>query len=376
MMARDAHLTWTAAVLAGILGLAAAPALAQQVGSSTPPGRTGWEFEIHGGSASAGALTTNLGSQLPPPGPTFTDFRGGQSRLVPSWFFGDGALLANQVTQQTGDGVSIVPLDGVLTNASANRQKSRNFGVRIGHSITSHVFAEFAYETVGGQIAIDPAALGAIAATTASFQPYWTAVLTRPSTTNVQASASLAITNDVPSTAKLFVGEAAINIVTIHGWTPYVEIGGGILFPSTAEASATLTGHYQFNLNNMAANNGTPFNETDQIRIQFQPQPAIVKVIGVGVEGNLMRHLGVRADVRAVLGANRIRTRLDTAPTNVPAGKLAVQARGASPSLQISANLQLSGQQSSLSLPGVNHFDTFEAAGRLVLVSVGAFFRF
>jgi hypothetical protein len=323
------------------------------------------------GGSLHGALTKIFTSELPPAGQNFPDFRGGQSRFVPSWFFGDGALLANQVTQQTGDGVSIVPLDPVLTQASANRRKGGSFGVRIGHTITSHVLAEFAYDTISGHVAIDPAALNAIAATTASFQPYWTAVITRPATGNVQASASSTITDNV-GTMKLVVGEGAINIVTVHGWTPYVEVGGGIAFPSPDEASATLVGHYQFKIVNTGANNGTPFSETDTVRIRFQAQPTPVTVVGGGVEGDLMRHLGVRVDVRAMLGADRIRTRIDTSPSNVPAPLVAVIARGTSPSLQISS----SSLPSSLSLQGVDHLDAFEAAGRLVTFSVGAFVRF
>jgi hypothetical protein len=371
MIGRIARVT---SVVAGTMALAAAPALAQQPPSSNKPHRTGFVFEVHGGSASAGALTKVFTSTLPAPGPTAPDFRGGTTRLVPSWFFGDGALLANQVSAQTLDGVSIVPLDPVLTKASANVQKGRSFGLRIGHTITSHVFAAFAYDTVSGHLAIDPGALTAITATVGSFQPYWSAVLTRPQTANVRASATSTLVDNVSSTMKLTMGEVDINVVTIHGWTPYFEIGGGIQFPSADEASVTLVGNYAFKLNNANNNNGAPFSETDQIRVRFQAQPAIIKVVGGGVEGDLMRHLGVRVDVRAMLGASRIRTRLDTAPTSVLSTPplLGAQARGASPSLQIANN----GLPTSLSLQGVNHVDTFEGAGRLVMFSVGAFFRF
>jgi hypothetical protein len=371
-MRRIARVTASAAVVAGAFGLTATLAFAQPAGSSNPSRRTGWQFEIHGGSTSAGALTTIFTSELPPAGQSFPDFRGGQSRFVPSWFFGDGALLANQVSQQTGDGVSIVPLDSVLTHASANRKRGGSFGVRIGHTVTSHVLAEFAYDTTSGHVGIDPAALTAIAATTASFRPYWTAVITRAATPNVQASAASTIADNV-GTMKLFIGEGAINIVTVHGWTPYFEIGGGIAFPSQDEASATLVGHYQTNLDVAGnPNNGALFSETDTVRIRYQAQPAIVTVVGGGVEGDFMRHLGVRADVRAMLGADRMRTRIDTSPSRVVGTPGSQIARAANPSLQISSNFQ----PSSLSFQGVDHFPSFEAAGQLLMLSVGAFFRF
>jgi hypothetical protein len=236
------HAFWVVGSLARIgclIGLAAAPAFGQATGTSDPP-QTGFLLEVHGGSASAGALSL-VGSQLPPAGSNFPDFRGGQSRFVPSWLFGDGALLANQVAGQTGDNVRIVALDPVLTAEGANRATGGAFGLRIGHTITRHVLVEVGYDKDAGHLTIDPAAKAAISATAASFAPYWTAVLTRASTANVQTSASAAITDNV-GTVKLFTFDVAINIVTIHRWTPYVEFGGGLALPTDDEATAVLSG--------------------------------------------------------------------------------------------------------------------------------------
>jgi hypothetical protein len=353
-----------------LIGLAAASASAQVPGTSEPP-QTGFQFEVHGGSASAGALTL-VGSQLAPAGSNFPDFRGGQSRFVPSWFFGDGALLANQVAGQTGDNVRIVALDPVLTAEGANRAKGGAFGFRIGHTITRHVLVEVGYDKDAGHLTIDPAAKAAINATAASFAPYWTAVLTRPSTANVQTSASAAISDNV-GTTRFFTFDVAINIVTIHRWTPYIEFGGGLALPTDDEATVALTGNYQLNIVNNAPNNGAPLNETDRVRVRFQAQPAIMKIFGGGVEGHLMRHLGVRVDIRGLLGGNDIKTRLDTAPQSVAGTKPAVVARGASPSLQIST---FAGTPSSLVQQGLSKVDTFEGTTRFTTFSAGVFFRF
>jgi len=368
-----ARRTTLVTLIAGLFALVPVLAFGQSAGSSDPPKRIGWQFEVHGGPLSVGSLSKVVTSGLPPPGSTFPDFRGGQSRVVPSWFFGDGALLANQVSAQTGDGVSIVPLDPALTQAAANRQGGGHFGVRIGHTITSHVLAEFSFDSISGQIAISPSALANINATAQSFQSYFTAVIARAATPNPQVSATPTIVNNVNNTAKIMLGEAAINLVSIRGWTPYIEFGGGILFPSSDEASVALVGQYQATLSNMGANNGTVFRQADQVRVRFQDEPAVVGALGGGVERQLLSHLGVRIDVRALLGANDLRTRLVTQPTSspMPVGPGGVIARGVAPSLQISANQN----QSSLA-SGIGVFDTFEGKGRLVLVSIGAFVRF
>jgi hypothetical protein len=358
----------TAAAIGCALGLSASPARAQASGASAPAPQTGWQFEIHGGPASAGALTKVFTSALPTAGPSFTDLRGGTSRQVPSWFLGDGALLANQVAAENGLGLTIVPLDSVLTQPSANRSNKGSFGFRIGHTITRHVLAEFTYDSISGNLNIDPTALAAIGATVASYQPYWDALIHRqPVATNVSVSATKSVADGVKSKLKVVTGDVAINIVSVRGWTPYLELGGGIVFPSGDDAAAGLVGHYQFNLPN-----GGLLSESDQVLVRFQVQPAVVSVVGGGVEGFLFNYLGVRADVRAILGGNRIRTRLDTAPMPIPGAPPNAAVRAVDPSIQIANN----GLPTSLSLPGVNHFNSFEGAGRLMLVSVGAFFRF
>src|SRR6476646_4674631 len=72
------------------------PAKVQTTEGSSSSGFHGWQIEGHVGVI-PGSSISNGTSSMPGPGPTFTTFQGLTSRFVPSWYFGDGALLANQV---------------------------------------------------------------------------------------------------------------------------------------------------------------------------------------------------------------------------------------------------------------------------------------
>jgi hypothetical protein len=334
-------------------------------------------FEIHAGGSPSATPSKVKTSQLPTPGPAFPTFAGDPSRRVPSWYFGDGAALANQVVAQTGDAGHIVPLDSVLVSPSAVRGSGGMFGFRIGHTVTRRVLVALSYDRANGQVSLTSGALASIAATNASFQPYWTALLTRPGTANVTSSSTMAVTgNDVSSADDLLSLGVEVRVTTYRGWTPYVAIGGGLLIPEASGPTVTLAGTYQFNLVNPgAANNGVLVRETDQLRVQFQTQPAPIGILGFGVEHDLMRHLGVRAEGRWFLQADSLRIRVDTFPQPaLPQGpQSAVIRRGTNPSLQVSSN---PAAPTSLSLQGVNRFFSFEGTGNLPSFSAGLFFRF
>jgi hypothetical protein len=335
---------------------------------------TGFFAEIHLGGIPSNAPGVTS-SALPAPGLGFTDFTGNPSRQVPSWYFGDGAKLANQVTAQTGDNVSIIPLDSVLTGASVGRNSGGNFGVRVGHSITRFVLVTISYDQVSSNIALTSNALAAINATNASFGPYWQALLTRPNTTNVKASSKLSLGDNVSNTNRLATLAVEIRPVTVAGFTPYVAIGGGFSLPGSAAPQLTLIGTYQFNVNNLGPNNGALVAQTDQIQVTYKTQATVVKVFGIGVERELGHHLGVRGEARGFIDANSIKLRLDTNPvTQLQAPPLnGVVRRGMNPSLQIASNPNF---VSSLSLQGVNHVETSTMNGNVWSYSVGVFVRF
>ena len=64
--------------------------------SATAQEREKWEVEFHGGGMLVNNPTGGTAS-LPDPGPAFITELGRPSRRESSWYFGDGALLLNQV---------------------------------------------------------------------------------------------------------------------------------------------------------------------------------------------------------------------------------------------------------------------------------------
>src|SRR5690349_11196250 len=66
------------------------PAPARDAAASS----TKWEIEAHWGGAFANAPAG--ATALPNVGVPFTTFTGFPSRTIPSWYFGDGAALANE----------------------------------------------------------------------------------------------------------------------------------------------------------------------------------------------------------------------------------------------------------------------------------------
>jgi hypothetical protein len=342
--------------------------------SAHNPSPTGFVFEVHFGSMPTALPSSGVSSPLPLPEGAFTTVDGGPSRQVPSWFFGDGASLANQVAGQLGQSL-MVPLDPVLTSASMGRNRGADLGIRIGHTITRYVLFTVAYDRAGGHLALSPAASTAVVATNASFQPYWTALLTRPNTANV-AAASVATINDNVGTEQLLTFVAEIRPVSIDGWRPYVAFGGGLALPSADMPTVVLSGQYQFTLVNPGVgNDGAQLAQTDQVQVTYKTQVGIIKVFGGGVEKDLMAHLGFRIDLRAFLGANLIDTRLDSQNATLSAtpGKTVVIRRAQNPELQIGS---FPAAQSSLSGQGVSHLVTFQGTGKLTSVTAGFFVRF
>jgi hypothetical protein len=236
------------------------------------------------------------------------------------------------------------------------------------------VVLAFSFDQAHGDLALTDSALAAIAGTNASFKAFWDALFAlRPATANATTSSSFTI-SDSSGSVKLIAATANIRLATIDGWTPYVTVGGGLGLPLPGiESRVTLIGHYQFNfINPGAGNNGALVSETDQLQVRYEVLAAPIGILGVGVERRLTGHLGLRADLRAFTGANAVRTRIDARPISGPtAPPFANQRYGTNPSLQVSTN-----SPTSLSLQGVDHFDSLEVVGGLTSFSAGMYFTF
>ena len=133
---------------------------------------SGWKIEVHGGGAIPSSLSGGT-TELPAGTPLVTARRWYPSRRVSSWFFGDGAELANEVAPQFRTPFSfsdrITPLDSVLANPLAERQSGWSFGVRVSRDITPRFAAEFNLDVSSAPLEVTCAAIQGIEASAESF---------------------------------------------------------------------------------------------------------------------------------------------------------------------------------------------------------------
>jgi hypothetical protein len=102
-----------------------------------------WEIEFHGGGLFSSMSNDGTG-RLPDPGAVFTTLIGTPSRRVSSWYFGDGALLMNQVTLLLGGGgPRITPLDPALIESRLDRDAGGTIGFRLSRRLNNRLRAEF-----------------------------------------------------------------------------------------------------------------------------------------------------------------------------------------------------------------------------------------
>ena len=149
-----------------------APAGAQDAGEGK------WEIEIHGGGMLANRPTGGTAA-LPDAGAPFLTTTGRPSRRESSWYFGDGALLLNQLSAAISFFPAVervAPLDTVLTTSAAERQSGGSFGMRVSRLINSRFTAEASVDYSLGRLDMTSASLAGIEASRRSFASTWTAV--------------------------------------------------------------------------------------------------------------------------------------------------------------------------------------------------------
>ncbi len=327
-----------------------------------------WEVEFHGGGMLANKPSGGT-ANLPGPGAPFTTALGSASRRESSWYFGDGAVLLNQVSAAFRLTQKITPLDPVL-NASVARQGGSSFGVRVSREINPRFTAELTVDYSRGRLEMSDDVLSAIEASRASFISTFTVLFaTGPSLTPTVTS-----TSDIHNREgrQIFtVGAVDINLTKPGKLTPFATLGGGLMSNLGDTPSVTLAGKYQFVLGNLI-----PISETDSVTVRYSiPGQAFVGVIGGGLKYAVSPRSGVRVDVRAHLSKNAIDTLVDANPaamTSTPAFPLVSPT---TPSIQVSNNPSVG--QSTLSVP-IAGFQTFAGSGvqRQVSVTAGWFWRF
>lgn len=370
-------------VLLGMIACAL-PLSAQPGPTAATGGR--WEIEIHGGGAVESNPTGGTASQ-PPAGESFTTFTGRPSRRASSWYFGDGALLMNQIIASfvgsTATG-RITPLDVVLNRAAATRNNDVSLGFRVARAITPRLTAEFNLDAPSGPLKLTDELIAGVEASRASFIPTWDERTGLISTgggfvfTNPSVSSASTITDE--QGRRIFsTGALTVNFPTGGRLTPYATIGAGVVSNIGDAPSVTLVGNYRFTSLNAFGPSSFPVNETDTIEIRLVPanNHPFVTVFGGGARIAGSPRWGVRADIRAYVSKNTFDVLVDATPqvaTSIPAGFIAsTTAVG----IQFSNNPS-TGRQSTLSGPAIDGFKTFSSSGTAMHVSIsgGYFFRF
>ena len=384
---RTRTLLWILALhLAALVGVAS-PAAAQAAGSGQ------WEVEVHG----LGMLSTNPTAgavSLPGPGQVFTTATANTvptpvSRRESSWYFGDGAILFDQVASSLAAGgvgqfpARITPLDPVLGRSLGERPWGGSIGARISRVLTPRLSAELSVDYNLARLQITQANSDSIEATRASFiSAFGGLIAVNPSRVLNSLTSTAALENG--GGRQLFTsGALLLNLRTTGNVIPYATVGAGLIQNTGKAPSATLRGNYQF-----LFPAGTPINETDNVTVRdARDDRTVAGILGVGVKYHVSPRWGIRIDARTSLSKNTASTVLDATP-NVVLGLLPV-GRGtlrADPTIVFSNNSSdpvtadgvTAVAASTLTGPAITGLRTFSGSGMLsqTNITIGVFWRF
>jgi hypothetical protein len=336
-----------------------------------------WEAGCRGGAAFSNRVE-NGSAALPPAGAPFTTVTGQPSRRVVSWFFGDGAVLLNQVSGARGS-PTITALDPVLNTAAVRRQNSGAFGCHISRQINPRYTAEFAVDHRRGRLRISDVALAGIEASRTSFVSAFSAPLPPgPGGMAPVSTATATVTIDSRGGEQVFAtGVVHVNLRKTGRAIPYATVGGGLVIDRGNPPAVTLTGNYQLTSPPGAPNAGMlAHDETDTVTLRYPiARRAFVAVVGGGIRYALTPRWGVRLDVRTYLSRNAVTNRLDARASVPILPSAATRVLGTNPAVQFSA---AAAAPPSLSGTPIEGFQTFTARGTHMQVQIlpGFFLRF
>jgi len=344
------------------------------------PAQTTWELDLHVGAATV-TQPTDGRFLLPDPGPTVTVIPvngppGYSWRRVPSWYFGDGALLFRQSNAASPfSPVDIVPLDAMLTRASAHRASGAAYGVRLRRSVAGRFGIEVGVDVVDANLEFTDEARAAIEQSRSTFEAAWRYVF--DSEFFDEAEVSSIASFDPGSGGQVFT-TVAVDYVLLERATDIISVVAGIgrITDVGDSPSVTLTGHYRGTFFDRYAR----FDETDRVTVRVETRDAAtVTFLGARWTRWLTARWGIRADARLSFSANSVTLKVDASPERVLAGTtgFGVFINGGDPSVSIISGKDFAGW-SSLSGDPVPSFTTFTGSGRhrCVSVTVGASVRF
>ena len=338
-----------------------------------------WDIDVHVGALMPTNPTSGT-STLPAPGPDIP-LNGpfpAITRRVPSWYFGDGASILNQILGPRSP-VRIAPLDPILQSRIVERQAGASFGFRVDRSLTRRFGAEFALDEAQGQLKVRQATDDQVSASQASFLAVWNMVLNAPSA-GLQVVTSDTTLDGKRGRQLVTSGALLINLLSSDTFTPYVAVGAGYIAARGGTPSIRLTGDYDFRLQLPIVLPTPPqlhFNDADNVTIQTVAENSFTWVFGGGAKYALGSRWGVRADLRDHVNRDVVRTTVTTTPKSASTGTTSTATFALAPNAPLlifsSSPLALSTLSTTIA-----DFQTFKGHGIVnqINASAGMFWRF
>ena len=327
-----------------------------------------WEIEVYGGAV-AGRSATEGSRTLPPAGaPLVTSTPIFPSREVPSWFFGDGAVLLNGVVEEFGGAAKIAPLDALFSAAAGGRSAAA--GVRMRRRLSPRLSAEVSVDWLGSIDAASPE----FDATVERARSSYPATIRDLLATGPFASVFVDATGSSdPGQRREMSATGAVNIDfrSFAAFTPYATVGGGVLNGNGEPPSAELTGRYRF-----VVLGELSIDESERVRLRVERPTSMVVVLGGGLRRDLSAQWGLRIDVRALVGPDTTRVTIDTEAASVLGTPAGFVESFTNPAIQFS-NDPSTGRRSSLSAAPLQAFRVFEGGAQVrTVVAIAVSRRF
>lgn len=331
--------------------------------SATTNAQDRWTIHFHGGAS----VVPDPGSgrtALPAPAPTVSTIPGVPTRAVPSWFFGDGLTLMNQVNAQLQPSLVASGLDPLLARSALSGGVAPAFGVRVTRSLTTRLSIEGAVSLQTGGITMSDEVRAITDGALTSFRAFWQTAR-QPTIVEAQAQYDDESGRQLTSTAAL-----RLHLVGSQGRSLFAIAGGGVRSTFGHESTMTLEGVYSIRSGLLE------FTEVDNVTLSFDVDRHVpVGLLGIGWEQPVSARAGFSLEVRAHIGRSGVSTRVSTAPerNELPSG-VTVVVLGRDPTIYVS-NTRFA--DSSLTT-NLTNFRTYEDRGVQAQTAItgGLFFRF
>jgi hypothetical protein len=328
-----------------------------------------WELEGYGGVVAA--RTAGEGTRtLPPAGaPLVTSSPIFPTRQVPSWFFGDGATLLNDVNGEFGVAARIVPLDAAFSPLLSSRVPVA--GARVRRRLNDRLSLEIGVDAFTRSEDRSSGLAAAVESTRASFRTAFTGLLGSGPFLGVAVDAAGSTVSEVGRREIATTGAIVARFSPWGSFVPYATFGGGVVTGFGALPSATLEGRYRFSILGEV-----PIDETDRVSLRYSRRAAFVAVLGGGLQRALSSRWSVRVDARMLLGPDTTQIVLDATPASLRSGPSGFVESFTNPAVQFS-NDPSTGRRSTLGDPALSGVEVFSGGLQTrTLVTVGIVRRF